>query len=78
MATTYLALPGPLAVPETYIFTKELVAYLETLIVFCCYYRADNSRMAGRMEQFYTEALARYKDSKYSAWFEYIALKMTD
>jgi hypothetical protein len=45
---------------------------------FCCYYRADDSRMAGRMEQFYTEALACYKEYKYPDWFEYIARKMTD
>ncbi len=34
--------------------------------------------MAGRMEQFYTEALARYKAYKHPDWFEYIARKMTD
>ena len=30
VGTTYPALPGPPAVPETYLFSKELVAYLET------------------------------------------------
>jgi hypothetical protein len=69
-ATTYPALPGPLAVPETYLFSKEMMAYLETLIAFCCYYREDDSRMAGRMEQFYTEGLARYKEYKYPDWLE--------
>ncbi len=78
VATTYPVLPGPPAVPETYLFSKELVAYLETLIALCCYYRADDSRLAGRMEQFYTEALAHYKDYKYPNWFSYIAWKMTD
>ncbi len=57
--TTYPALTGPLAVPETYLFSKELVAYLETLIAFCCYYRADDSRMAGKMEQFYSQLVVR-------------------
>jgi hypothetical protein len=51
---------------------------LETLIVFCCYYRADDSSMTGRMEQSYTEALTRYRDYKYPDWQEYIARKMTD
>ncbi len=78
VATTYPALPGPPDVPETYLFSKELVAYSDTLIAFCCYYRVDDSRMAGRMEQFYTEVLARYKEYKYPDWFEYIARKMTD
>ena len=50
VGTTYSALPGPPAVPETYLFSKELVAYLETLIAFSCYYRADDSRMAGKMD----------------------------
>ncbi len=60
VGTTYPALTGTPAVPETYLFSKELVAYLETLIAFCCYYRADYSSMAGKMEQFYLQALARY------------------
>ncbi len=34
--------------------------------------------MAGRMEQFYTEALALYKDYKYPDLHKYIARKMTD
>ena len=50
VGTTYPALPGPPAVPETYVFSKELVAYSETLIAFSCYYRADNSSMAGKMD----------------------------
>jgi hypothetical protein len=58
--TSYLALVGPPAV----IFSKELVAYLETLITFSFYYRADNGSMSesasGKMEQFYTQALACY------------------
>jgi hypothetical protein len=51
---------------------------LETLIAFCCYYRADDSRMAGKMEQFYSQALARYKDYKYPDWYKYMVWKMTD
>ncbi len=62
VATTYPALPGPPAVPATYLFSKELVAYLDTLIAFCCYYTAYTSCMACRMEQFYTEALTLCKD----------------
>ena len=77
VGTTYPVLPGPPAVPETYLFSKELVAYLETLIAFSCYYRADDSRMAGKMEQFYSQALARYKGFKYPDFHAYIARKMT-
>ena len=53
VGTTHPALPGPPAVPETYLFSKELVTYLETLITFSCYYRADDSRMAGKMDILY-------------------------
>ena len=56
VGTTYPALPGPPAVPETYLFSKELVAYLETLIAFSCYYRADDSRMAGKMDIRYSRS----------------------
>ncbi len=34
VGTTYPALPVPPSVPETYLFLKEFVAYLETLIAF--------------------------------------------
>ena len=30
------------------------------------------------IKQFYTEALARYKQYNYPDWYEYIARKMTD
>ena len=41
----YPALVGPPAVPETYFVSKQLVAYLETLIAFSPYYRADDGSM---------------------------------
>ena len=50
LGTTYPALLGPPAVLETYLFSKDLVAYLETLIAFSCYYRADDSHMAGKID----------------------------
>ena len=50
---------------------------METLIAFSCYYRADDSRMAGKMEQFYTLALASYKEFKYPDCHAYIARKIT-
>ena len=52
------------------------MAYSETLIAYCCYYRADDSRMTGKMEQFYIQALARYKDHKYPDFHKYIARKL--
>ena len=49
---------------------------METLIAFSCY-RADDSRMAGKIEQFYTVALTRYKTFKYPDFHAYTARKMT-
>ncbi len=45
MHSTFPALDGPPAVPETYMVAKELVAYLETLVAFSLYYRADDGSM---------------------------------
>ena len=74
--TTFPALVGPPAVPETYMVSKELVAYLETLVAFTPYYRADDPRMSGKMETFYTKALKRYKAYPYKEFHKYISKKL--
>ncbi len=38
---------------------------METLIAFSAYYRTDDPRMSGKMDQFYTKALAAYNDIRY-------------
>jgi hypothetical protein len=76
VTTSYRSLAGPPLVPETYLFSKELVAYLETLIAFSVYYRADDPRMSGKMDQFYTKALAGYKDIPYAEFHRYIIRKL--
>jgi hypothetical protein len=79
VTTLYCALAGPPSVPETYLFSKEFVAYLETLITFSVYYRADNPRMSGKVDQFYTDvfvALAGYKDIPYAEFYKYIIRKL--
>jgi hypothetical protein len=63
-------------VPETYKISKQLVAYLETLVAFSPYYRADDPRTQGKTENFYHEALERYKDFTYKEFHKYIARKM--
>ncbi len=45
---------------------------METLIAFSCYYRVDDGRKSGKMKQFYTQALARYKNFQYSEFHRYI------
>ncbi len=69
---SYCSLAGPPSVLETYLFSKELVAYFETLIAFSVYYRADDPSMSGKMDLFYTKALASYKDIPYAEFHKYI------
>ena len=75
--TGFSPLAGPPPVPHTYLVSKELVAYLETLIAFTPYYRADDSRMSGKMEHFYLNALSRYKQYPYEEFHKYITKKLT-
>ena len=72
------AIPGPPRVPETYQVSKELVSYLETLVAFTPYYKADDPRMSGKMEAFYAKAMERYKPYTYKEFHEYISRKMTN
>ena len=76
--SSFPALDGPPAVPETYMVSKELVAYLETLVAFTPYYRADDARMSGKMENFYTKALSRYNTFSYKDFHKYFARKLIE
>jgi hypothetical protein len=74
----YPQLEGPPSVPPVFFFSKNLLAYLETLVAFCPYYRADDARMAGKMEAFYQEAVNRYKAYTDDKLHGYITRKLTD
>ena len=73
----YPQLEGPPSVPPVFFFSKNLLAYLETLVAFCPYYRADDARMAGKMEAFYQEAVNRYKAYTDDKLHDYITKKLT-
>jgi hypothetical protein len=60
----YQQLPGPPLVPPVQFFSRNLLAYLETLVAFSPCYRADDGRMAGKMEAFHLQAVERYKSFK--------------
>ncbi len=49
---------------------------METLIAFSVYYREDDPRMSGKMDQFYTKALAAYNDIRYPEFHKYIIRKL--
>jgi hypothetical protein len=73
----YQQLEGPPSVPPVFFFSKNLLAYLETLVAFSPYYRADDARMAGKMEAFYQEAVNRYKAYTDDKLHDYITKKLT-
>ncbi len=49
---------------------------MEMLIAFSVYYRADDPRMSGKMDQFYTKALTAYNDIRYPEFHKYITRKL--
>ena len=61
---------------ETFRFSKQMVAYVETLVAFSPYYVAGDPRTQGRVDNFYHQALERYKDFPYKEFHKYIARKM--
>jgi hypothetical protein len=63
-------------IPETFRFSKQMVAYVETLVAFSPYYVAGDPRTQGRVDNFYHRALERYKDFTYNEFHKYIARKM--
>jgi hypothetical protein len=57
-----------------YRFSKELLAYLKTLVAFSpYYYYADYPRSAGNIDKYYKSALELYKDIEYEQFNEYLA-----
>jgi hypothetical protein len=45
-----------------YRFSKELLAYLETLVAFSPYYRADDPRVTAHIDKYFHSALEKYQD----------------
>ena len=60
-----------------YRFSKELLAYMETLVAFSPYYRADDPRSAAHIDKHFKSALANYKDSLYEQLHEYLTELLT-
>jgi hypothetical protein len=73
----YPQLLGPPLVPPVQFFSRNLLAYLETLVAFSPYYRADDGRMAAKMEPFHLQAVERYKSFKDHELHQYITRKLT-
>ncbi len=73
--TSSPAIPSTV-IPETYRFSKQLVAYVETLVAFSPFYVAGDPRTQGRVDNFYSKALDRYKDFTDKEFHKYIAREM--
>ena len=56
-----------------YRFSKELLAYLKTLVAFSLYYYADHPRSAGNINKYYKSALEHCKDIEYEQFHQYLA-----
>jgi hypothetical protein len=79
VTTSYHSLAGPPSVPETYLFSKELVAYLKTLIAFSVYYRAMTPACLGRWISFTQRPSPATKTSHthyYAEFHKYITRKL--
>ena len=59
-------------------FSKELLAFLETLVAFCPYYRANDPRAAGAMDTYYTDTLRDYGGVSYDALHDCLTAELTD
>jgi hypothetical protein len=57
---------------RVYLFSRELLACLETMVAFSPYHVANDPFVALPMEPYYDEALARFKKVQYDKLHEYI------
>ena len=59
-------------------FSKELLAFLETLVAFSPYYRANDPRAAGAMDNYYTDTLKDYGNISYDTPHNCLIDELTD
>ena len=57
-------------------FSKELLSFLETLVAFSPYYRANDARCAGAMDTFYYDALKSYNTLSYDELHKFLAKRL--
>jgi hypothetical protein len=59
-------------------FSKELLAYLETLVAFCPYYRADDPRVTAHIDKYFHSALEKYQDIPYDKLYKFLTELLTE
>ena len=63
---------------KVYRFSRELLAFFETMVAFSPYHVANNPNVAGPMDTFYETALARYKKVPYDKLHDFIEEGLVD
>jgi hypothetical protein len=58
---------------KIYLFSKELLAYIEMCVAFSPYYRQDDPRTAGAMDTYFRDVLQTYADVTYKDLHDYLA-----
>jgi hypothetical protein len=63
-------------------FSKELLAYLETLVAFCPYYRADDPRVilvvTAHIDKYFYSALEKYQNIQYNELHGFLTELLTE
>ncbi len=61
-------------------FYKELLAYLETLVAFCPYYRADDPRVTAHtgIDKYFHSVLEKYRDIPYDELHGFLTELLTE
>jgi hypothetical protein len=67
-------LPG---IPETYFYSKELIAYLTAMLATVPYSKTGDPRITGLMDEEYTATLKRWRGMTDKAFNDYIVRRMT-
>ena len=64
-------------VPPVWKITKELLAYLDTLMYVCCFYKVDDSRVNDKIDDQYKRNLKRHDGCTIDGFHDYLANKMS-
>ena len=78
-AQKYAAIPATAtlpAVPETYWYSKELVAYIMAILSTVAYHKTSDPRITGVMDEAYAAALSLFRGMTAQAFNAYIVRRM--
>ena len=78
-AQKYAAIPATAtlpAVPESYWYSKELVAYIMAILSTVAYHKSGDPRITGVMDEAYAEALSLFRGMTAQAFNDYIVRRM--